>query len=694
MSVVALDRPVEGGGPPELSSSRRNVAFALVASGMLLAALDGTIVATALPTIVGELGGADHLSWVVTAYMLTQTVATALGGKLGDLFGRKTVFIVAIVIFVGGSALAGASTSMAWLIASRAIQGLGGGGLTVTATAMIADIVPIRERGKYQGAMGAVFGVATVLGPFLGGLFTDHLTWRWVFYVNVPIAAVVLVFAVRVLPTVKAQARPVIDYLGIAAISAASTMLILATTWGGTQYAWGSVTIVGLFAGGAAALVLFVVIEWRAASPLIPLRLFRRNVFALSCVLSFVVGFALMGTMTYLPTYLQFCLGVSATESGIRMFPMVLGLLVASVFAGSVVGRTGKYKPFPIIGGGVMAVGSWLLSRLDETSTVLGTSVAMVVLGVGIGLAMQILVLIVQNTVDYADLGVATSAVSFFRTMGSTFGAAVMGTVYSSAVAENLPPALAAAGVPASATSTPSALAQLSATQQSVIRHAFALSFQTVFLTAVPLAVLAMVLACFLHQRPLRGLVSPDAGDVGRGFGMPDSRTSADQLEAQLVTVVRRRRDDGIFRRVLRLDQTPEAGIARVWAVAEVAVHRLRHGTNVTPPDIARQHRLPVAVIRPALASALERGLIAGSDDGLTLTPAGQTAFLRLAATVRIGLVNEIEDEYHCALTSAEREEVGRIAWNVVVHGQLLGPYVGRHRHGDDFAITDTPEPT
>ena len=691
MSAVTLDRPARGVGPPELSVRRRNVAFAVVASGMLLAALDGTIVATALPTIVGELGGADHLSWVVTAYMLTQTVATALGGKLGDLFGRKTVFIVAIIIFVGGSALAGASTSMAWLIASRAVQGLGGGGLTVTATAMIADIVPIRERGKYQGAMGAVFGVATVLGPFLGGFITDHLSWRWVFYVNVPIAAVVLVAAVRVLPTVKAQARPVIDYLGIAAISAASTMLILATTWGGTQYAWGSLTILGLFVGGAVALVAFVFIESRAASPLIPLRLFRGNVFTLSCILSFVVGFALMGTMTYLPTYLQFCLGVSATESGIRTFPMVLGLLVASVFAGSVVGRTGRYKLFPIIGGGVMAVGSWMLSRLDEHSTVLGTSVAMVVLGVGIGLAMQILVLIVQNTVDYADLGVATSAVSFFRTMGSTFGAAVMGSVYTSALTEHLPPALATAGVPATATATPSALDQLSETQQDVIRHAFALSFQTVFLTAVPLALLAMVLACFLRQQPLRGLVSPDAGDVGRGFGMPDSRTSAGQLEAQLVAVVRQRRDDGIFRRVFRLDDTPESTIARIWAVAEVAVHRLRHNTDVTPPDIARQHRLPVAVIRPALTSALDRGLIAGSDDGLSLTPAGQTAFLRLAATVRTGLVNEIEDQYDRDLTPAEREEVGRIAWDVVVHGQLLGTYTGRHRHSDQFAVTGSP---
>ncbi|HEY8305080.1 MAG TPA: MDR family MFS transporter [Lapillicoccus sp.] len=691
MSAVTMGRRAETAGPPELSASRRNVAFAVIASGMLLAALDGTIVATALPTIVGELGGAEHLSWVVTAYMLTQTIATALGGKLGDLFGRKAVFITAVVIFVAGSALAGASTSMTWLIASRAIQGLGGGGLTVTATAMIADIIPIRERGKYQGAMGAVFGVATVVGPFLGGLFTDHLSWRWVFYVNVPIAAVVLVAAVRVLPTVKAQTRPVIDYLGIAAISAASTMLILATTWGGTQYDWGSPTILGLFAGGAVALLLFVLIEARAVSPLIPLRLFRGNVFALSCILSFVVGFALMGTMTYLPTYLQYCLGVSATESGIRTFPMVVGLLVASVFAGSMVGRTGKYKVFPIVGGTVMAVGSFLLSRLDETSTVWQTSLAMVVLGVGIGLAMQILVLIVQNTVDYADLGVATSAVSFFRTMGSTFGAAVMGSVYTSALSEHLPPALATAGVPASAVATPAALDALSATQQSVIRHAFAESFQTVFLTAVPLALVAMVLACFLRQVPLRGLVSKDAGDVGRGFGMPDSRTSAGQLEAQLVNVVRQRQDNGILRRVLRLDDTPEPAIARVWAVAEVAVHRLRHDTDVTPAVIAREHRLPVAVLRPALASALERDLIAGTDEGLTLTPAGQTAFLRLAATVRTGLVAEIEDEYDRSLSAPEREEVGRIAWDVVVHGQVLGQYVGRHRHGDGYAIAAIP---
>src|SRR4249919_1627655 len=276
MSAVTMGRRAETAGPPELSASRRNVAFAVIASGMLLAALDGTIVATALPTIVGELGGAEHLSWVVTAYMLTQTIATALGGKLGDLFGRKAVFITAVVIFVAGSALAGASTSMTWLIASRAIQGLGGGGLTVTATAMIADIIPIRERGKYQGAVGAVFGGTTVLGPLLGGFFTDHWSWQWVFYVNVPIALVIIPLAVRLLPKVPTSGKPLFDTLGIVFISLGSAALILATSWGGVQYGWGSPTIIGLAVGGVVFLGCFVAAEHRAAEPILPLRLFRR----------------------------------------------------------------------------------------------------------------------------------------------------------------------------------------------------------------------------------------------------------------------------------------------------------------------------------------------------------------------------------------------------------------------------------
>src|SRR3954452_6446897 len=432
--------------PPALGPTARNVAFALIVGGMLLSALDSTIVSTALPTIVGDLGGAEHMSWVVTAYLLTQTIATILGGKFGDLLGRKWIFIGSIIIFVTASALAGLSQTMTWLIASRAIQGIGGGGLTVTATAMIADIIPLRDRGKYQGALGAVFGGTTVLGPLLGGYFTDHLSWQWVFYVNVPIAAVIIPLAVRLLPKVPTSGRPIFDTLGIVFISLGSAALIRASSWGGVQYGWGSPTIIGLVVGGVVAIGCFIAAEQRAAEPILPLRLFRRNVFSVSAVLSFIVGFALLGTMTFLPTYLQYCQGVSATVSGLRTLPMVLGLIVASVSAGNVVSRTGRYRVFPVVGSVVMALGMWFLSHLDQHSTTLETSGAMLVLGVGIGLSMQVLTIIVQNTVEYRDLGVATSGVTFFRTMGSSFGAAVFGAIYAHQLKPKLTDAVVSSG--------------------------------------------------------------------------------------------------------------------------------------------------------------------------------------------------------------------------------------------------------
>ncbi|WP_300683147.1 MDR family MFS transporter [Nocardioides sp.] len=688
MSTATLDSVAgpDENARPELSPAARNAAFALIAGGMLLAALDGTIVSTALPTIVGDLGGASHLSWVITAYMLTQTIATALGGKLGDIFGRKTLFLIAIVIFVGASALAGAATSMPWLIGSRALQGIGGGGLTVTATAMIADIIPMRSRGKYQGAMGAVFGVTTVIGPFLGGLFTDHLSWRWVFYINVPIAAVILILAVRLLPSTKGDERPVIDYLGIAFISAAATLLILATTWGGSEYAWGSTMIIGLFAAAVVVIALFIWAESRAASPILPLRLFRQNVFTVCCLLSFVVGFALMGTMTYLPTFLQFCLGVSATGSGARTLPMVISLLIASVVAGNVVSTTGRYKIFPIIGGGVMAVGAFLLSRLDEGSGFVDTSIAMFVLGIGIGLAMQILVLVVQSSVHYRDLGTATSAVSFFRTMGSTFGAAVMGSVYANSLSDTLPPALTKAQVSPSAVSTPEALDGLPAAAQQILRHAYADSFSHVFASGIPLALLALVLALFLKQVPLRGLASPAAADVGRGFGIPDARSSGGQLEDQLMRVLHSTRARGIVERILAGDQI--ASVPQVWACAEVGVHRYRHGVDVRLTEVAHQHAVPREVLQPAFDEAVGAGLITQSDEAYQLTAAGKESMRQLIGAIHASLVHEVEQQYDTTLDADERTEFGRIAWRLLVGSPTLEP-VGRHRRDPHVPATE-----
>ena len=374
-----------------------------------MAALDQTIVATALPTIVADLGDAGHQSWVVTSYLLASTIITALAGRLGDLFGRKRVFQAAIVFFVVGSALCGIAQSMAMLVGARALQGLGGGAITVTATALIGEVIPLRDRGRYQGALGAVFGVTTVIGPLLGGYFTDHLSWRWAFYVNVPISVVVFFVAAAAIPALAARSKPIIDYTGILFVGLGATGLTLATSWGGTTYPWRSATIIGCSSAP----------RWRWApssgsragppQPILPTRLFGSPVFTVCCVLSFVVGFAMLGALTFLPTYMQFVDGVSATTSGLRTLPMVAGMLFTSMGSGMLVGRTGRYKFFPVAGTAVMAVAFLLMSRMNPSTSALLQSLYLFILGAGIGLCMQVLVLIVQNTSSFEDLGVATS---------------------------------------------------------------------------------------------------------------------------------------------------------------------------------------------------------------------------------------------------------------------------------------------
>src|SRR5688572_11558335 len=382
--------------------------FATVAVGMFLAALDQTIVGTALPTIVGDLGGASHLSWVVTAYLLAETIATALAGKLGDLFGRKLLFQVCVAIFIIASIFCGMAQSMGWLVISRGAQGIGAGGMMVTSMALIADYIPLRRRGKYQGALGAVFGVVTVVGPLLGGLFTDHASWRWAFYVNVPVGIALMIFCYYAMPRIAPTAHPIIDYLGIGVIAAASTCLILLTSWGGVEYAWTSPTILGLGAAGVLLLAMFVFVERRAREPMLPMRLFANQVFTLCGILSFMVGFSMFGALTFLPTFMQYVEGVSATASGLRLLPLVFGLIITSIASGTIVGRTGKYKLFPIFGGVVTAIGMFLLSGLDANTPVWQSSLYLFVLGLGLGLSMQVLTIVVQNTVPYHDLGVAT----------------------------------------------------------------------------------------------------------------------------------------------------------------------------------------------------------------------------------------------------------------------------------------------
>ena len=509
----------EATAPTEQDGAASHRGILLIFSGlliaMLLASLDQTIFSTALPTIVGELHGVEHMVWVTTAYILASTIVMPVYGKLGDLVGRKWLFVAAIAIFVVGSVIGGLADSMPTLIAGRAVQGLGGGGLMILALAIIADVVPARERGKYNGVMGAVFAISSVAGPLLGGYFTEGPGWRWAFWMNVPLGILAIVSAVKFLHLPHRQVgKPRLDYLGMVLIAVATTCLVLTTTWAGSTYEWGSPQIIGLIIGAVVAGVAFVRVELRAPEPIMPMDLFRNRNFNLATVGGLITGISMFGAIAYLPTYLQMVTGASATEAGLLMIPMMAGLLASSIVSGALISRTGQYKWYPVVGMVIVAGALVLLSTMTPEMAVWIICGYTAIMGVGLGLTMQNLVLVVQNSFSLKIVGTATSSNNYFRQIGASIGSAIVGSVFASNLASLLAerlPADAGSTTGSANDFTPDFVHQLPAQIQDIIVGSYNDALTPVFIAMAPLALLAALVLAFITHKPLAQTIEAEA---------------------------------------------------------------------------------------------------------------------------------------------------------------------------------------
>ncbi len=638
MSAAASALPAEA--TPEAPVRRLGLIFTGLMLVMLLAALDSTIVATALPTIVGDLGGLERLSWVTSAYLLAQTAVTPLYGKLGDQLGRKTILQSAVVLFLAGSALCGLARSMTMLIAFRAVQGLGAGGLIVLVQATVGDIVTPRERGRYQGLFGGVFGLASVAGPLLGGLIVEHLSWRWIFYVNLPVGLLALAVIAATLPAAGSRGKPKIDYAGAGVLAAALSSIVLVASLGGTTWAWGSPQTIIVAALGLVLFGVFLRIERGAAEPVLPLSLLSDEVFRVAGLLSLIVGFALFGSVTFLPLFFQTVFHSSPTGAGLRLIPLMGGLLLTSVVSGRVISATGRYRAFPIAGTAVMTAGLFLLSRLTLGTSALTADLYLLVLGLGLGLTMQVLVLAVQNAVPYKVLGSATSGVTLARGIGGSFGAAIFGTIFSSRLRSGLHgaiPGSLGSLVSAGARLTGAQLATLPAAARTTYENAYVHALNPVFVVAAAIGACGFVLSLLLRERPLRATAATSTG-LEDALAAPKSASSLAEIDRALGVLAGNEGRRAIGERIAAragVELSPGA----VWALVRFSSYGIA-GTT----EMARSQEIDEQRIAQVRAELHQRGLVTGEGEHAELTPAGVAMADQLLSARREELRAAVED--------------------------------------------------